>query len=247
MNLVGIHSKPLNGVVMNGHTPPDTPERSSTPPDKPARRRDGTAFIVIALLNAAIVAVVAFSGSWQHQYELSVRLGQAHWVAGMQPLSVEGLLAAATLVIWYAGRHGYRRRDAWAAYLVLAAGIGQTVLMNLGADSPWPWLGPEISVWPAVAFVAAYEMAVWLVRKRQDGVVHAREDKPVDKQPDRQVDKPPPRKAVPARTAVDKATAAIAANPALADKKAWTALAEIAGVSAKTVKRASNGHNGSKP
>ena len=60
-------------------------------------------FIVVALLGAAMVAVVAFSGSWQHQYELSIHLGQARWVAGMQPLSVEGLIVAATLVIWYRG------------------------------------------------------------------------------------------------------------------------------------------------
>jgi hypothetical protein len=123
-------------------------------------------FIAVALLAVAVVAVVAFSGSWQHQYELSVRLGQAHWVAGMQPLSVEGLIAGATLVIWYAAR--YRHGFPWGAYLVLLAGVGQTVLMNLGAGYRWPWLGPEISVWPAVAFVAGYEMAVWMVRKRAE-------------------------------------------------------------------------------
>ena len=135
----------------------------------------GTAFIVVALFAVAQVAVVAFSGSWQHQYELSIHLGQAHWVAGMQPLSVEGLVTGATLVIWYAARYGYRKRDAWAAYVVLAAAVGQTVLMNLGADYRWPWLGPEISVWPAVAFVAAYEMAVWLVRRRQDAARRAQD------------------------------------------------------------------------
>jgi nitrate reductase NapE component len=153
---------------------PRTPGQHRTPPDKNGHRRtDGTAFIVVALFAVAQVAVVAFSGSWQHQYELSIHLGQAHWVAGMQPLSVEGLIVSASLVIWYAARYGYRKRDAWAAYLVLAAGVGQTVLMNLGADYRWPWLGPEISVWPAVAFIAAYEMAVWLVRKRQDAAVAA--------------------------------------------------------------------------
>jgi nitrate reductase NapE component len=146
----------------------DRPHQDTrTEPDKDGRRRpDGRAFIVVALFAVAQVAVVAFSGSWQHQYELSVHLGQAHWVAGMQPLSVEGLIVSASLVIWYAAR--YKLRRPVGAYLVLAAGVGQTVLMNLGADYRWPWLGPEISVWPAVAFVAAYEMAVWLVRKRQD-------------------------------------------------------------------------------
>ena len=138
----------------------------------PAPEPGGVAFIVIALFAAAQVAVVAFSGSWQHQYELSVHLGQAHWVAGMQPLSVEGLIVSGTLVIWYAARYGWPRP--LGAYLVLAAAVAQTVLMNLGADYRWPWLGPEISVWPAVAFVAAYEMAVWLVRKRQDAARRAR-------------------------------------------------------------------------
>ena len=128
----------------------DSPGQSWTTADEPGRRRwwrtDGAMFIAVALFAVAQVAVVAFSGSWQHQYELSIHLGQAHWVAGMQPLSVEGLIVSATLVIWYAGRHGYSRRKVAGAYLVLAAGVGQTVLMNLGADYRWPWLGPEISV-----------------------------------------------------------------------------------------------------
>lgn len=142
----------------------------------PVPEQGGAAFIVVALFAVAQVAVVAFSGSWQHQYELSIHLGQAHWVAGMQPLSVEGLIASATLVIWYAAR--YKCGIPLGAYLVLAAGVGQTVLMNLGADNRyrWPWLGPEISVWPAVAFVAAYEMAVWLVRKRQEAARRAQPD-----------------------------------------------------------------------
>jgi nitrate reductase NapE component len=234
-------------------TAPNEPERARMPPNKRERRRaDGTAFIVVALFAVAQVAVVAFSGSWQHQYELSIHLGQAHWVAGMQPLSVEGLIASATLVIWYAAR--FKCGIPLGAYLVLAAGVGQTVLMNLGADYRWPWLGPEISVWPAVAFVAAYEMAVWLVRKRQDvasraehddtGVqpaavpaVPPREDKQPDRQVDRQVDKPAPRRAIPARTALDKAADIIRRHPDWTD----AAVAKSAGVSTKTVQRARNG------
>ena len=235
METVGIHSKPLNGVVMNGHTPPQ-PE-----PDKRERRRaDGASFIVVALLNAAIVAVVAFSGSWQHQYELSIQLGQAHWVAGMQPLSVEGLIAAATLVIWYAGRHGYPRRDAWAAYVVLAAGVGQTVLMNLGADyrSTWPWLGPEISVWPAVAFVAAYEMAVWLVRKRQEGRGD-KDDSDHDTKDDKPQRKPVTRRPAAATTKLARAAAILRDNPGLKNRE----LVALTGgdIDVRTFQRARNG------
>lgn len=271
MTTMGKHSPPINGTLMPFATPlslqprgpvsvlprpQDAPGQSRTMQDKDERRRpEGTAFIVVALFAVAQVAVVAFSGSWQHQYELSIHLGQAHWVAGMQPLSVEGLIASATLVIWYAAR--YKCGIPLGAYLVLAAGVGQTVLMNVGADYRWPWLGPEISVWPAVAFVAAYEMAVWLVRKRQDGAgvvqpvqpVQPDMDKPadrrVDKLVDKLVDKPAPRKAIPARTAMDKAAAAIRDNPHL-DKPADKAeLARIAGVSPKTIQRVRNGKPGS--
>jgi len=213
---------------------PNGAEQPRTAPNKRERRRsDGTAFIVVALFAVAQVAVVAFSGSWQHQYELSIHLGQAHWVAGMQPLSVEGLIVSASLVIWYAARYGYQKRDAWAAYLVLAAGVGQTVLMNLGADYRWPWLGPEISVWPAVAFVAAYEMAVWLVRKRQDvasrvtPVVTPRRDSDHDKK-----DGKPQRKAAPRKPA------AAMTNKELADRE---------GVSVRTLQRRRNTKTGSKP
>jgi hypothetical protein len=128
----------------------------------------GARIVAAILAIAVIVAAVAFSGSYQHQYELGVQYGQAHWVAGMQPLSVEGLIAAATLAIWYAASvlklSAWR---AWGAYLMLAAGIGQSTLMNLAADHHynWPWLGPEISVWPAVAFVGSYELGVWIARK----------------------------------------------------------------------------------
>src|SRR6266704_6744212 len=171
---VALAPMPVHGPVSGW--PQDDPGQPRTAADEPGhqRRPDGTAFIVVALFAVAQVAVVAFSGSWQHQYELSAHLGQAHWVAGMQPLSVEGLIASATLVIWYAAR--FKCGVPAGAYLVLAAGVGQTVLMNLGADYRWPWLGPEISVWPAVAFVAAYEMAVWLVRKRQEVAARAERD-----------------------------------------------------------------------
>ena len=244
------------------------PRWHRTAPDKTGhRRRDGTAFIVVALFAVAQVAVVAFSGSWQHQYELSIHLGQAHWVAGMQPLSVEGLIASATLVIWYAARH--ECGVPLGAYLVLAAGVGQTVLMNLGADYRWPWLGPEISVWPAVAFVAAYEMAVWLVRKRQDGGHAADNDQARSGQPgknggegtgpvgsrretvaavtarhdsshDKKDDKPPRRPAS-AMTKQAKAAVVIRDNPGMTNAE----LAAIAGVDVRTIQRARNSNPGS--
>jgi nitrate reductase NapE component len=242
---------------------PDDPGQSRTAANEPERRRrsDGMAFIVVALFAVAQVAVVAFSGSWQHQYELSVHLGQAHWVAGMQPLSVEGLIASATLVIWYAAR--YKCGSPLGAYLVLSAGVGQTVLMNLGADYRWPWLGPEISVWPAVAFVAAYEMAVWLVRKRQEvaarhdggqdkvaaGIADSPDsgadnpgDRTADSRPDKAAGKMPSRKVM-SRTGRDRAADIIRRNPGWDNAK----VAGQAGCDVRTVRRARSDLAGREP
>jgi Protein of unknown function (DUF2637) len=136
-------------------------------PTAVTRRAGDGAFTVVTMSVVAFVALIAASASYQHQYELAIRHGQTHWVAGLLPFSVDGMIVSATLVLWYAARHGYPRP--WGAWLVLMAGVAATAIANLAADARygWAWLGPAISVWPAVAFVAAYEMAVWLVRKRQ--------------------------------------------------------------------------------
>src|SRR6185312_12129747 len=129
--------------------------------------RGDVPFTIATVAATVLVAAIAFSASYQHQYELAIHYGQTHWVAGMMPLSVDLLIVAAGLVIWYAARHGYPRPV--RAYVALGGGVAATVIANLAADHRyiWPWLGPGISVWPALAFFAAYEMAVWLAQKRQ--------------------------------------------------------------------------------
>ena len=240
------------------------PGRSWTGPDGGGQGRtpppDGTAFIVVALFAVAQVAVVAFSGSWQHQYELSVHLGQAHWVAGMQPLSVEGLIASATLVIWFAARYGHG--VPLGAYLVLAAGVGQTVLMNVGADYRWPlaWPGDQRMAGGRVrrgvrdGGVACPQTPGATMDRSDDGLGAAGQPGKNGSEgaglagsrvngvaavaaPSVQ----PPAGKVDKRTALDKAAAAIALHPGWTD----AALARSAGVSTKTIQRARNAKTGS--
>lgn len=123
--------------------------------------------IVWAFVSAAVVAATAFSGSYQHQYQLLIRFGQAHWYAAVQPLSVEGLVLTATLMNAFASSHGLAGRRVWAAYLALVLGISQAALMNVAISYPdWWWLKIEINVWPAIAFAAAYEMTSWMLNHR---------------------------------------------------------------------------------
>lgn len=180
MTAVGIHSKPLNGVVLNGA------EQPRTPPDEPGRRRRPDGDTVIRVLAAAVVlAVAAFAAivSYSHIFELGRQHGQDGTAARLLPLSVDGLIAAASLVMLHAAR---RKLDVpRLARWMLALGVGATVAANIFYGLPFGWLSAVISAWPAVAFVGSVEMAVRFVRD-------ARHDTPPVTQPPVAPVTPPP-------------------------------------------------------
>ena len=272
MAAMGRHTAPLDGTVTaNGRAlvpfagwplqkagpvsalprQQDDPGRSRTATDKAGRPVADGDTVIRVLAAIVVLAVAAFAAivSYSHIFELGRHHGQDGTAARLLPLSVDGLIAAASLVMLHAARR--KLPVPQLARWMLALGVGATVAANVEYGMPFGWLSAVVSAWPAVAFVGSVEMAVRFVRDaRQDGaaVVQPHADKRMDKRVDKrtdmdnsQVDKPAPRKAIPARTALDKAADAIRDNPGLADKKAWTALAGIAGVSAKTVQRARNG------
>jgi hypothetical protein len=144
-----------------------------------------------------------------------------------------GLMSVSSPWLWSV--HSRRvSRDA-----LMAAGDIDPHAVRLGATR-WLWHGyrsarvMRAATWagevnPARAIALVYPPAVPAVQPR------------VDKQADRQADKPGPRKAVPARTALDKAAAVIRDNPHLDKPEDKAELARLAGVSTKTVQRARNG------
>jgi len=134
----------------------------------------------VALAVTGYVAGSAAAGSFQHQYEQAVRYGQAHWDAALFPGTVDGMIIAATLVIWHAARRKLGLARSWPGYLVLALGIAVTVTINLSPNYPsWAvWLRPGIYAWPAVAFAVAFEMAVWLRRMNSETEPAAAEAQP---------------------------------------------------------------------
>jgi hypothetical protein len=224
---------------------PDDPGRSRTDPDKASWRPAVDGDAVIRLLAAAVVlAVAAFAAivSYSHIFELARHHGQGGTAARLLPLSVDGLIAAASLVMLHAAR---RKLDVpRLARAMLALGVGATVAANVGYGLPFGWLAAVVSAWPAVAFVGSVEMAVRFVRDaRQDSpaadlpVVTPRHDSDHDKKGDR-----PQRKPVPARrgrplTKQARAAAVIRDNPGLAN----AALARLAGCDVRTISRARNG------
>jgi hypothetical protein len=89
--------------------------------------------------------------------------GQGGTAARLLPLSVDGLILAASLVLLHEARHD---RDAPAlARLMLWLGIGATVGANIAFGAGYGLPGALTSAWPAVAFIGSVEIAMQQVRR----------------------------------------------------------------------------------
>ena len=120
----------------------------------------------IRLLTAAVVlAVAAFAAvvSYSHIYDLARLHGQSGIAARLLPLSVDGLILAASLVLLHEARNG--RNAPSLARWMLTVGVGATVAANVGFGLGFGLVGALVSAWPAVAFIGAAEMALGLIRR----------------------------------------------------------------------------------
>jgi Protein of unknown function (DUF2637) len=116
---------------------------------------------VIRFATAAVVcAVAAFAAvvSYSHIYGLGRAHGQDGTAARLLPLSVDGLILAASLVLLHEARNG---RDApGLARFMLWLGIAATIGANIAYGAGYGLLGAVISAWPAVAFIGSVEIAM---------------------------------------------------------------------------------------
>jgi Protein of unknown function (DUF2637) len=133
---------------------------------------------VIRLATAAVVcAVAAFAAvvSYSHIYGLGRANGQDGTAARLLPLSVDGLILAASLVLLHEARNG--RDTPRLARLMLWLGITATIGANIAYGAGYGLLGAVISAWPAVAFIGSVEIATQQVRRAR--VPQAATDGPV--------------------------------------------------------------------
>jgi hypothetical protein len=117
------------------------------------------------LLVAAIAAVV----SYIHVASLAIRYGQPPVAAYLLPVSVDGLVAVASLVMLRAART--RVSAPWLARTGLLLAVVATLACNVAYGLPHGWPGALLSGWPAVAFVVAAEMAISMTRRGPAKVV----------------------------------------------------------------------------
>jgi hypothetical protein len=124
--------------------------------------RWGTAAVVLAV--AGFAAVVSYS----HIYDLGRAHGQDGAAARLLPLSVDGLILAAGLVLLHAARTGLGAPV--LARLMLWLGIAATVGANVAYGVRFGPLGALISAWPAVAFIGSAEMGIGMIRRTRSAL-----------------------------------------------------------------------------
>jgi Protein of unknown function (DUF2637) len=148
-------SAQVDGAQETGHrrATADAPSlctacRAATRPDTVTgdrALRASAAIVVLAV--AAFAAVVSYS----HIYDLGSAHGQAGVAARLLPLSVDGLILAASLVMLLEARAA--RTAPTLARVMLGLGVAATVAANVGFGAADGLIGAAISAWPAISFI----------------------------------------------------------------------------------------------
>ena len=110
-----------------------------------------------------IVALVAALVSYLHIQHLAMRSGQSMLASLLLPFSIDGTVAAASMVMFGAARRG--EKPPRLARAMLGLSIGATLAANVAEGMSHGIVGAAVSGWPAVAFAGAVEMFMWDVRR----------------------------------------------------------------------------------
>ena len=137
-----------------------------------ARETPGRATRAVTVAAVLLVAAVAAVVSYAHMQEVAERAGE-DWRAWLLPLSVDGLVVAASMGLLTRRRAGLPGgRLAWCALL---GGVGASLAANIAAAEPTA-TARVVAAWPALAFAVAFEL---LLQQRRVPAVDPVDD-PVD-------------------------------------------------------------------
>lgn len=98
-----------------------------------------------------LLALIAGTVSYLHMHLLVELQGEPGWVAALTPLSVDGMIVAASTTLRAGGRGGFLP---WA---LLIAGSAASLAANVAEAEPTA-AGRVIAAWPSFSLFAAYEM-----------------------------------------------------------------------------------------
>jgi Protein of unknown function (DUF2637) len=109
----------------------------------------------------ALLALIASTVSYLHMHRLVALHGQPGWVAALTPLSVDGMIVAASTTLLAESRAG--RRGGPLPWALLVAGSIASLAANVAVAEP-SLIGRIIAAWPSFALTASYELLTSQVR-----------------------------------------------------------------------------------
>jgi Protein of unknown function (DUF2637) len=113
-----------------------------------------------------LLALIAGTVSYLHMHTLVELHGQPGWVAALTPLSVDGMIVAASTTLLADSRAG--ERGGTLPWALLAVGSVASVAANVAVAQP-TMAGRVIAAWPSFALIGAYELLMRQVRRSAAG------------------------------------------------------------------------------
>jgi Protein of unknown function (DUF2637) len=113
----------------------------------------------------ALLAVIAGTVSYLHMHQLVAGHGQPGWVAALTPLSVDGMIVAASTALLADSRCG--GRGGLLPWALLVTGSVASLAANVAVAEPTA-TGRVIAGWPSFALIGSYELLMRQVRRSAD-------------------------------------------------------------------------------
>lgn len=110
----------------------------------------------------ALLALIAGTVSYLHMHALVALHGQPGWVAALTPLSVDGMIVAASTTLVADSRSG--ERGGLLPWALLVIGSVASLAANVGVAEPTT-IGRVIAAWPSFALIGSYELLMRQVRR----------------------------------------------------------------------------------
>jgi Protein of unknown function (DUF2637) len=110
-----------------------------------------------------LLALIAGTVSYLHMHSLVALHGQPGWVATLTPLSVDGMIVAASTTLLAESRSG--GRGGFLPWMLLVVGSIASLAANVAVAEPSA-VGRVIAAWPSFALIGSYEMLMRQVRQR---------------------------------------------------------------------------------
>lgn len=126
------------------------------------RQRSDRTVRWLTTITVVLLAVIAAAVSYRHLHMLAVQHGETTWSASLLPLSVDGMILAASLSLLADSRRG--KRGGLLPWLLLILGSLASVAANIAVAHPSA-IGRVVAAWPAIALIGGLEMIFRQIRQ----------------------------------------------------------------------------------